>query len=302
MRIGISVSSSHQLDDPREGIRYMVERASAAESAGLDSLFLGDHHATSFAYYQNNPAMGRLLAEWGERPFGALYLLPLWHPLLLAEQVATLAATGKGRFIMQCGLGDHRQGRRMGIDMDRRVGLFEASLSTLRALWRGETVNESRYWQLEKARIAPLPPDPVEVWVGALAPAAIRRAARLAEGWLAAPNLVPTEAAEAVLRYREACEEFSRVPTAVAIRRDVCVGASAEDARRMAKPYLDAGYRGIDRQALLIGDVAGVSEQVASLRDSGYTDVIVRNISSDQGQALATIERLGEVRTLLSQG
>src|SRR2546422_7621640 len=84
----------------------MIERARAAWEAGLDSLFLGDHHATAVPYYQNVPMLGRLLAEWGDRPAGCLFLLPLWNPVLVAEQVGTLAALARGRFILQCGLGD----------------------------------------------------------------------------------------------------------------------------------------------------------------------------------------------------
>lgn len=300
MRIGISVSSSYRVDDPREGARNMVERARAARDAGLDSLFVGDHHVTPFTYYQNTPMLGRMLAEWGEQPFGALYLLPLWHPVLLAEQIATLASIAPGRFIMQCGLGDAHQGRGMGIDMSKRVGLFEAALAVMRALWRGETVDEDRYWHLAGARIAPLPAEPVEVWIGALAPPAVRRAARLGEGWLAAPNLTPVQTAEAVNVYGQACAEFDRAPAAVALRRDIFVGATSQAARKTVAPYVEAGYRGMSEGALLFGSPAEVAEQLLVFAEQGYTDVIVRNLSARQDEALATIERLAEVKDLLA--
>jgi hypothetical protein len=106
MRLGISLTSSHAVTDPREGARWMIERAAAAERAGLDSLFVGDHHATPGPYYQNVPMLARMLAEWADRPAGCLFLLPLWNPVLIAEQVGTLAAIACGRFIFQCGLGD----------------------------------------------------------------------------------------------------------------------------------------------------------------------------------------------------
>src|SRR5258707_9142280 len=106
MRLGISLTSQHHAADPREGARWMIERAAAAQRAGLDSLFVGDHHATPHPYYQNVPMLGRLLAEWGDNPAGCLFLLPLWNPVLVAEQVGTLAAIARGRFIFQCGLGD----------------------------------------------------------------------------------------------------------------------------------------------------------------------------------------------------
>ena len=106
MRVGISLTSNHpDAKDPRQGARWMIERAAAAHNAGLDSLFVGDQHVSPTPYYQNTPMLGRLLAEWGEAPAGCLFLLPLWHPVLVAEQIGTLAAIAQGRFIMQCGLG-----------------------------------------------------------------------------------------------------------------------------------------------------------------------------------------------------
>ena len=77
MRIGISVCSSYPGIEPRTGADWMVARARTAWSAGLDSLFVGDHHVTPTPYYQNTAILGRMLAEWGDRPAGALYLLPL---------------------------------------------------------------------------------------------------------------------------------------------------------------------------------------------------------------------------------
>jgi len=299
MRIGISISSSHAVTDPREGARNMVARARAARAADLDSLFIGDHHVTPFPYFQNTPILGRMLAEWGDKPFGALYLLPLWHPVVLAEQIATLASIGEGPFIMQCGLGDHRQGQAMGIDMSKRVGMFEASLATMRALWRGETVDEPRYWNVSGASISPLPAEPVAVWIGAVVQGAIHRTARLGEGWLAAPSLTPNEAGHALNAYRQACAEFEREPTAVAIRRDIFIGATSEEARAVVAPYIEAGYRGMDADALMFGSPAEVAEQIRALAAQGYTDVIVRNLSARQDESLATIERLAEVKALL---
>jgi alkanesulfonate monooxygenase SsuD/methylene tetrahydromethanopterin reductase-like flavin-dependent oxidoreductase (luciferase family) len=106
MKVGISLTTNYpDVKDPREGARWIIERAAAARRAALDSLFVGDQHVSPTPYYQNTPILGRLLAEWGEAPAGCLFLLPLWHPVLVAEQIGTLAAIAHGPFIMQCGLG-----------------------------------------------------------------------------------------------------------------------------------------------------------------------------------------------------
>ena len=105
MRVGASLRTSFIVDDVRQAARWLVERARAAWEADLDSLFVGDKHVIGAPYYQNSPLLGRLLAEWGNRPFGALYLLPLWNPVLVAEQVGTLASLAPGRFILPCAIG-----------------------------------------------------------------------------------------------------------------------------------------------------------------------------------------------------
>src|SRR5437870_5040057 len=156
MRIGISLTSNYaDAKDPRQGARWMIERTAAAHRAGLDSPFLGDHHVSPTPYYQNTPMLGRLLAEWGEAPAGCLFLLPLWNPVLAAEQIGTLAAIAQGPFIMQCGLGwgDDRFAA-MGANIRTRPSAFEEGLGIVRRLLAGETVSSSRRFRIADASLA----------------------------------------------------------------------------------------------------------------------------------------------------
>ena len=300
MRIGISISSSYRVEDPRLGARFMIERARVARQADLDSLFVGDHHATASPYYQNTPMLGRLLAEWHNKPAGALYLLPLWHPVLLAEQIATLAAITPGRFIMQCGLGwEPHQSAGMGVDIKQRAAMFEASLEVMQRLWAGETVSENRFWNIQDAHIAPLPAQSIEVWVGSGAPAALHRTARMAEGWLASPSLDRATAAHQLNQYRQACAEFDRRPRAIAIRRDIFIGDNHSEAQSFKRRMIAKGYRGFAEEAILAGTVETVAAEFAALAELGFTDIVVRNMASDQSAALATIERLAQVKQVL---
>jgi alkanesulfonate monooxygenase SsuD/methylene tetrahydromethanopterin reductase-like flavin-dependent oxidoreductase (luciferase family) len=301
MRVGVSLTSAHTVDDPRQGARFMIERAAAARQAELDSLFVGDHHATPGKYYQNVPMLGRLLAEWSDKPAGCLFLLPLWNPVLIAEQVGTLAAIMRGRFIFQCGLGeDDAQFRAMGASLKSRVTAFEESLSALRRLFAGETVTTSGIFSFDSARVALKPAEPVEIWIGATAPPAIDRAARLGDAWLASPGLTFDVAREKIGYYRDRCKAHGRPPSAIAVRRDVYVGESEAEAKATLDAAVTKGYRGFDPRALVAGTVAQVADRFRALGAMGFTDVIVRHLTTDHAKVLASFARLAEVRRALA--
>jgi alkanesulfonate monooxygenase SsuD/methylene tetrahydromethanopterin reductase-like flavin-dependent oxidoreductase (luciferase family) len=301
MRVGVSEQSARKPGDPRAGARRMVERAAAARRAGLDSLFVGDHHATPAPYYQNVPITARMLAEWGNRPAGCLFLLPLWNPVLVAEQVGTLAAIAGGRFIIQAGLGDDEaQFAAMGTTVRTRVSAFEQSLDAVRRLLAGEVVSASGRYTFREARVALRPAEPVDVWIGASAPPAIDRAARLGDGFLAAPGATPAQARAQVTHYLERCAAYGRTPSAVAVRRDIYVAASPADAETVAGPIRTGGYRGFDPAALVIGTVEQVTEAFRALGAMGYTDVIVRHVIDDQPRVLDSLARLADVRKHLA--
>lgn len=300
MRLGISINSFYT-DSPRDGARQMIERAAAAREADLDSLFLGDHHSTHpESYYQNVPMLGRLLAEWSEKPAGALFLLPLWHPVLLAEQVGTLASIHDGPFIMQTALGGGEQFEAMGVNPRYRPSRFEQCLEAARRLWAGEAVTCDGRYEFENARIAPLPPDGVEVWIAGEADAAIERSARLGDGWMALPRHTTPEAiglADRFVRARAALAELP--PAKVALRRDVYVGQTDEEAQRVVGPILADRSRGAQRGAAVYGSAASVAAQLRELAQAGFTDVIVRSLVAEQSEAVASIHRLAEVRELV---
>jgi alkanesulfonate monooxygenase SsuD/methylene tetrahydromethanopterin reductase-like flavin-dependent oxidoreductase (luciferase family) len=297
--MGASLKTAYLVDDVRVGARWIVERAAAARDAGFDSLFVGDHHAVPVPYYQNTPLLGRLLAEWGDAPFGALFLLPLWNPVLVAEQVGTLASLGRGRFILPLAVGGRDQLGPMGIRVQHRGRQFEAGLDIVRRLLAGEMVTSGEPYNVREARVSPTPPESVEVWIGGTAERAVDRAARLGDGFLADAHLTPEEARAAIELYRERCDAHGRTPTAIGIRRDVHVGADAADADRVAGPVVAAGYRGFDPSACIYGDAAQVTQQLGAYAAMGYTDVIVRHLAEDQSEVLKSYARLAGVREAL---
>jgi alkanesulfonate monooxygenase SsuD/methylene tetrahydromethanopterin reductase-like flavin-dependent oxidoreductase (luciferase family) len=306
MRVGISIGTSFSTDGPRghrEGPLAVLSQVQAAGRAGLDTLTLGDHHSTGPAgYVQNVPMVGRVLAEWTDRPIGCLFLVPLWHPVLMAEQIGTLAAMSSGPFIVQAGLGGGAsQFQAMGADLVHRAARLEEGILVVQALLRGETV-DSELWGVHGAAIAPLPPEGAEWWIGGGVSKAIDRAARLGDCWYGNADLTPDTAARDIEIYREACTRHGRSPVRIPIRKDVFIADSRADAENAGNALVAGGYRGFERQAVAYGDPESVAEQLSVFGDLGFTDVIIRTMSPippEMGPdaAARSVELAGDVRS-----
>jgi alkanesulfonate monooxygenase SsuD/methylene tetrahydromethanopterin reductase-like flavin-dependent oxidoreductase (luciferase family) len=134
------------------------------------------------------------------------------------------------------------------------------------------------------------------VWIGADVDKAIGRAARLGDAWYAGPNLTVEEATAKLAHYHARCEAHGRTPTCFPIRRDVYVGSSADDAARLRSWTDSTSYRGMDPSALAIGTPDEVAAYFRRLGELGFTDVIIRQLAPDQTDAVASMQRLREVR------
>jgi alkanesulfonate monooxygenase SsuD/methylene tetrahydromethanopterin reductase-like flavin-dependent oxidoreductase (luciferase family) len=309
MRVGISVGTAFDSTGPRghrEGPLEVLSQAQAANRAGLDSLTLGDHHATGPAgYVQNVPMLGRILAEWTDRPAGCLFLVPLWHPVLMAEQIGTLAALAFGPFIVQAGLGGGTdQFRAMGAELSQRGARFEEGVLVVQALLRGESV-DSDLWDIRGAEVAPLPPDGVEWWIGGGAPKAIERAARIGDCWYGNADLTPETAHRDMEIYQAACARSGRTPVRIPIRKDVFIAEDRAEAEKVGNALVAGGYRGFDRQAVAYGDPDSVAEQLSVFGALGYTDIIIRTMSPLPARmgpeaAARSVELAADVRSRLA--
>lgn len=299
LRIGVSLKSRHAHADPRDGARVMIDRARAADAAELDSLFVGDHHAVPDGYYQNVPILARMLADWNGTA-GAFFVLPLWHPVLLAEQVATLASISHHPFVMQCAVGGGAdQFSAMGVGLDERAARFEHGLSAVRTLLAGEEVHGSGPFAFGPTRISPVPTQGVEVWIGGHARPAIDRASRMGDGWMAGPGLTVEDSRRLVALYEERCEISGRGVGRLVIRRDVFVGRDSAHAISVVGDIVTSGYRGIDPAALVVGGPEEVAVKLAALAEVGFTDILVRHIGGAEEEVLESFERLGGVRAAL---
>lgn len=116
----------------------------------------------------------------------AVYVAPSRPLLEVAKQVATASVISGGRVTLAAGIGWMREEYELlGQDFSNRGKRLDEMLPALRELWRGGWVSWSgTYYQVPEIMIEPHPPEPVPIWCGGESEAALRRAARLCDGWV----------------------------------------------------------------------------------------------------------------------
>ncbi len=305
MRIGISITSRHAGAGPTVAVANVLARAKVAAEAGLDHLSLGDHHSNGLDdnYVQNVPMVGRMMADWpADRSIGALFLLPLWNPVLVAEQVGTLAAMSEAPFVLQTGIGwGEADFAAMGACLADRGRHTDESIKVIKSLLGGG-VADSEMLNVVGASISPRPPRPVEWWIGSgTGDVPLRRAAREGDAWYASPGLTAVDLAEAIVRYRGFCAEYGTTPR-VALRRDILVGRNDSETVEQGREMISAGYRGLGENQLVFGGVDRVTERLSELAELGIDDFVIRTMNVSQPQALESIALTGEVRKALIEG
>lgn len=194
MKFGLIASHQYPFEeDLRERLEELFELTELAAELGYDSVFAINHFLSNLATPQPISMMGRLLERSGDMRVGTgILLLPLFHPVHVAEEFATLDQLYPGRVILGVGAGyREHEFEAMGVPMERRGGRLGESVELIRALWSGEEVEfDGDFYSLHGARIGipPRTPGGPPIWIGAGAKAAIRRAARLGDAWYAPGN------------------------------------------------------------------------------------------------------------------
>jgi len=163
--------------------------AARVRESGLDHVFVADHISFFTGLGMDGLIQAATLAALHEtlEVYVGVYLLALRHPLPVARQIASLCESAPGRLVLGVGVGgeDRHEIEICGVDPRTRGRRTDESLVALRGLLRGEpTTFEGEFFRFEDAWIRPAPDPPVPLVIGGRSPAALRRAARLGDGWL----------------------------------------------------------------------------------------------------------------------
>jgi alkanesulfonate monooxygenase SsuD/methylene tetrahydromethanopterin reductase-like flavin-dependent oxidoreductase (luciferase family) len=159
------------------------------ETSGIDRVCVGDHVSFHGGRGFDGLVQATALAALTDLEVQtAVYLLPLRHPVTVARQVNSLSQIAPGRFLFGVGVGgeDPAEVRLCGVDPATRGRRMDESLTIVRALLAGETLSfAGEFFQIDQGRVLPVPPERIPIIVGGRSPAALRRAGRLGDGWLA---------------------------------------------------------------------------------------------------------------------
>ena len=222
-------------------IDEVIAEAQLAEACGFDSCFFGEHHQDRDGFLPSPLIVATAVAARTHRlrVGTSVILLPLHHPVRVAEDVITLDLVSKGRIILGVGIGyQPADFRAFNVPMEHRVSLFEESVEILRKCWTGESFSHhGKHYTLEDVQIRPRPfqqPSP-PLWIGASVPAAVRRAGALADAFVATPSTSLPAVMRQVDAYREAARQAGRTPRVV-LMRDAWVAPTRAEAEAVYGP------------------------------------------------------------------
>ena len=210
-----------------------------AESSGFETLWTGDH--LLFPEVQNSRYPYN---SQGQSPFAAqtplleavtllayfagtsdtiglgigVYVLPLRHPILSARQLANVQTLSHGRLIVGIGVGWLREEfEALGVPFDQRGDLTDEYIAALHHLWRGAEVPfREKHLSIEPAGFAPKPEPIPPLIIGGNSDRALRRAARLGDGWHPL-RLSPLQARAGIDKLEQFAELEHRDPTALRV-------------------------------------------------------------------------------------
>ncbi len=250
MKFGLysSIANPPRGEDLDRCVDQVIAEAQLAEASGFDSCFFGEHHQDKDGFLPSPLIVATAVAAHTRRlrVGTSVILLPLHHPVRVAEDVITLDLVSKGRVILGVGIGYQAADfRAFAVPMEHRVALFEEGVEILRNCWTGEPFSfRGKHYTLEDVQIRPRPfqrPAP-PLWIGASVPAAARRAGRLGDAFVGTPSIDLQTAVRLVDAYREAARDAGRQPEMI-LMRDAWVARTQAEANAVYGPEVMAAYQ-----------------------------------------------------------
>ena len=305
MKLGVVASLIEGALNDREGrpdgitprFRDVRTMAQAAESLGLDSLWVWDHllyrdpEYGEVGCWEAFTFLGALAASTSRITLGTLVACTAFrNPALTAKMADSLDEISAGRFILGLGCGWHApEFAAFGYPFDHRVGRFEEALRIIAPLLRTGRVDfEGRYYRAQDAALRPRGPSisGPPIWIGAKRPRMLRLTARYADVWNTDLVVHPERVAEQRRQMDVACAAVGRDPATLPV--------TAMTAIRI----VHRGETATPEAKVIVGTAEEIAAAVRGFAEVGVQHLIVEV----KPAGLRGIERFERVLGLLGRG
>ena len=291
MKIGFSLLNNWGIDD----VHALVDLAARAEALGVDSVWVHDHvfnvghvldRIGGRPYYEPLTLLSFVAARTERVRLGtSVLVLPYHNAIRLAKTAATLDVLSRGRLVLGVGVGAIEQEMQaMGTPFKERGTFTDEAIAVMRALWTQEHPRfEGRYSQFAGMPFSPKPVQKpsIPLVIGGVSRAAIRRAARLGDGWQPL-GLTPEALGQGIALLREEARTCGR--DAAQIPVSLALSITAATSRRHAL--------GTERT-----EIVRNAQAFARL---GVETLVISATTSDPRAARAALEMVGEILPALS--
>jgi alkanesulfonate monooxygenase SsuD/methylene tetrahydromethanopterin reductase-like flavin-dependent oxidoreductase (luciferase family) len=310
----------------RDHFDSILRQVEAAQRAGMNHILMGQHFIFERSrWLQPVPVLARLAGELDRhvRLVTQILIAPLYHPVMLAEELATLDVVTDGRLSVGLGLGYIPAEYEMfGVPFSERGTRLNETIEILKLMWTQDRVTyQGRHFQLDDipVHIRPVQQPHPPIWIGAGSPAGIRRAARLGDAWPITPQVKPADLADQLGAFFDARKEAGRPGCGrQPLRREIMIGRDRADAlakaTEVASPwYLNMAktghYRYVDQEALIasipgvlashwvLGDAADCARQLREIGAAVPVNPVITRANRpgmSPDESVAYIELLGE--------
>jgi probable F420-dependent oxidoreductase len=261
----------------RDGVRRL---ARAAETAGFDSLWAGDHVSFYVPILESLTLLSFVAGATERVKVGSsVYLLPLRHPTIAAKVTATLDVLSGGRLVFGIGVGGEfpPEFAASGVPVGERGSRTDEAIAVVRRLWAEDgVVHEGRHFRFGPVSLDPKPLQPggPPIVVGGRKPPALRRAGRLGDGYISHMCAADTYRANLDVIRRHAAEAGRRdVPFLTAAFLftilDDDYEAALDRAAGMLQTIYNRPFHDAAKKYCLLGRPADCLEQLQRFADAG---------------------------------
>mgnify|MGYP003639929364 CR=1 FL=1 len=236
--------------DPPKGenvarlIDEIIEQAKVCEDVGFDGFFFTEHHQQEDGYLPSPVLMAGLVGMHTTtlKVGTCVLLMPLYHPIRLAEDIAIVDQATKGRFIAAAAGIAYQPADfdAVGVPQRQRVRRTEEGVEILRQAWTGEPFSyASKYHTIENVRVTPKPYQDggPPIWLAGWAPPGLTRAGRMADAWIADPIQSVGVIKDYADQYRAEAKKHGREPSVI-LMRDCVIGDNWADTVAKSGPTM----------------------------------------------------------------